>query len=66
VEEQGVGMVVKSFSQIAPAVRNMLDPKRYAGYRQAAAAMRNTAIFEIPEMIERVLEDSRKSSRLAS
>ncbi len=66
VEEQGVGMVVRSFSQIVHAVRGMLDAKRYAGYRQAAAAMRNTAIYEIPDMIERVLEDSRTRKRLAS
>jgi hypothetical protein len=66
VEGQGVGVVVKSFSQIAQAVRGMLDGERYAGYRRAAGAVWNTAVYEIPEMLERVLEDSRKKKRLAS
>jgi UDP:flavonoid glycosyltransferase YjiC (YdhE family) len=66
VEERGVGVVVKSFGQIVPAVRRMLDPQRYAGYRRAVEAMRNSAVFEIADMIERVIEDSRKSKLLAS
>jgi 1,2-diacylglycerol 3-beta-galactosyltransferase len=66
VEDQGVGVVVKSFAQIAAAVRVMLNPVRYAAYRQAADALRNSAVFEIPEMLEQALADSRKSSRLAS
>ncbi len=66
IEEKRVGVVVKSFGQIAQAVRVMLDPQSYAGYRRAAEAMRNSAVFEIPEMIAQVLEDSRKSKLLAS
>ncbi len=66
VEEQGVGVVVKSFAQIAQAVSTMLDPVRYAGYRRAAEAMTNSAVFEIPDMIDRVLAESHKSTLLAS
>jgi 1,2-diacylglycerol 3-beta-galactosyltransferase len=66
VEEQGVGIVVKNFGQIADAVRDMLLPERYAGYRQAASAIRNSAVFEIPEMLERILQERDQRNRLAS
>jgi 1,2-diacylglycerol 3-beta-galactosyltransferase len=66
VEECGVGIVVKHFSQIAQAARAMLEPETSAVFRRNAAAMRNTAVFEIPDMIARVFEESRKSTLLAS
>jgi UDP-N-acetylglucosamine:LPS N-acetylglucosamine transferase len=66
VEERGVGIVVKNFGQIAGAVREMLQPERYARYRQAASAIRNSAVFEIPEMLETILHDQGRTNRLAS
>jgi UDP-N-acetylglucosamine:LPS N-acetylglucosamine transferase len=66
VEEQGVGIVVKNFGQIAAAVREMLQPERYARYRQAASAIRNSAVFEIPEMLEGILYHRDRTNRLAS
>jgi 1,2-diacylglycerol 3-beta-galactosyltransferase len=66
VEEQGVGIVVKNFAQIAGAVREMLEPERYARYRQAAAAIRNSAVFEIPAMLEGILCRRDRTNRLAS
>jgi len=66
VEEQGVGIVVKNFGQIASAVREMLQPERYARYRQAASAIRNSAVFEIPEMLEGILQNRDRTSRMAS
>jgi len=55
IEEQGVGMVVPNFSQIDTAVRALLAPERYRKYRQSIAAHRNTAVFEIPEVLDRIL-----------
>jgi 1,2-diacylglycerol 3-beta-galactosyltransferase len=56
VEEQGVGMVVRSFARdIARAVGDLLAPANYARYRERAAMTRNFAVFEIPEMLERIL-----------
>jgi len=66
VEEQGVGIVVKNFSQIVVAVRDMLQPEHYARYRQAASAIRNSAVFEIPEMLEEILRRRDLTNRLAS
>ncbi len=54
VREQGVGIVLDSFGQVAGAVDQLLDPAAYARFRAATEAQRNRAVFEIPEILERV------------
>jgi 1,2-diacylglycerol 3-beta-galactosyltransferase len=51
VREQGVGVVVDSFSDIARAVGELLEPANFARFRQAAAAIDNQAVFEIPRKL---------------
>jgi 1,2-diacylglycerol 3-beta-galactosyltransferase len=58
IEEQGVGMVVKNFSQISRAVRELLEPQRYFRYRERTAATRNNAVFEIPAILDGILQRS--------
>jgi len=58
IEEQGVGMVVRNFSQISRAVRELLEPERYRRYRERTAATRNTAVFEIPGILDEILQCS--------
>ncbi len=53
--EQGAGLVIGSFSGIAGAVRQLLSPDEYPRYRQAAAATRNNAVFEIPDLLDGIL-----------
>jgi len=56
VKEQGVGLVVHSFSAgIGEAVRTLLAPENYQRLRQRAAEMRNSAVFEIPDLLEGIL-----------
>jgi 1,2-diacylglycerol 3-beta-galactosyltransferase len=56
VLEQGVGLVVRSFRrEIAGAVRTLLEPARFEGYRTRAAAIHNRAVFEIPDFLEKLL-----------
>jgi UDP-N-acetylglucosamine:LPS N-acetylglucosamine transferase len=57
VREQEVGIVVGSFSKIADAVRELLAPERYAHLRERAAATRNSALYEIPSLLDRILWD---------
>ncbi len=60
LEERGAGMVVRSFSrEIDGAVRKLLAPESYARYRERAAAVRNTAVFEIPDMLDGILAAGR-------
>jgi len=51
--EQGAGVVVSSFTKVADAVRELLRPARYIQYRAQAAAVRNSAVFEVPEILRR-------------
>ena len=38
-------------------MRELLEPGRYSRYQANAAAMENSAVFEIPEMLEEVLAE---------
>lgn len=57
VEEQGVGISLRSFKrQIVGAVERMLDPERRCEFVRRVNAQRNRAVFEIPEILERIME----------
>jgi 1,2-diacylglycerol 3-beta-galactosyltransferase len=56
IEEQGVGMVIRNLSQIGRAVRELLETERYRQYRARVSAIRNTAVYEIPDVLEKILE----------
>jgi 1,2-diacylglycerol 3-beta-galactosyltransferase len=51
-----LGMVVKNWGQVKGAVKEMLAPGRLKEYRERAAKVDNQAVFEIPEILERVME----------
>jgi 1,2-diacylglycerol 3-beta-galactosyltransferase len=55
VEQQGFGIVIPSFFGIAGAVERMLDPETYRGLRKRAEEDCNRAVFEIPELLSRIL-----------
>ncbi len=60
VEEMGVGLVVRNFAtELAGAVRTILAPANYERFRARAAEMRNSAVYEIPALLDSIL-----SSRL--
>jgi 1,2-diacylglycerol 3-beta-galactosyltransferase len=62
IEEQGVGLVVRSFSRIAGAVRELLAPERYRRFRERISGMRNRAVYEIPAVLEEILSRSGSAS----
>ena len=55
VREQGVGLVLDNFKDIAKALDELLEPANFARFRAKAAATQNRAIFEIPEHLEKLL-----------
>ena len=60
VEEQGTGLVVRDFAtDIGAAVETLLEPENYARLRARAAATRNMAVFEIPEILDRIMRPVR-------
>ncbi len=55
VRERDVGMVVRNFRGIGQAVEELLAPAAYARMRASAAGLANRAVFEIPDMLARIL-----------
>jgi UDP-N-acetylglucosamine:LPS N-acetylglucosamine transferase len=61
-----VGVVLHSFAEIATAIVPMLDCERLAQFRESAGALNNRAIFEIPEILDAIIETQlRPIQRLA-
>src|SRR5262249_45052821 len=61
VKEKKVGIVLKSFKDVASGVRQMLEPAKLAECRKNVAAQNNRAIFEIPEILAALLGESSES-----
>ncbi|MBZ5642401.1 MAG: galactosyldiacylglycerol synthase [Acidobacteriia bacterium] len=57
VREKAVGIVVPNHRQTAGAVTQLLQPGELERYRRRAAAMHNQAIFEIPRIFEKILNN---------
>jgi UDP-N-acetylglucosamine:LPS N-acetylglucosamine transferase len=55
VKEKGVGIVLKSFAEVAEGVTSMLEPTTLAAFRKNVAAQENRAVFEIPEILAKLL-----------
>jgi 1,2-diacylglycerol 3-beta-galactosyltransferase len=57
VTEKGVGISLHNFSkEILDATRKMLDPTQHAMFAERVRGMKNRAVFEIPEILGRILE----------
>lgn len=55
VTEKRVGIVLRDFREVVSGVQRMLDPAVLAEFRQNVAALENQAIFEIPEILAKLL-----------
>jgi Glycosyltransferase family 28 C-terminal domain len=55
VEETRVGIVLKSFREVVAGVKQMMDPVKLQEFRKDVAALENRAIFEIPEILAKLL-----------
>jgi hypothetical protein len=58
VAEKRVGIVLRSFREVVSGVQRMLDPAALAEFRKNVAALDNRAIFEIPEILDKLLRES--------
>jgi glycosyl transferase family 28 len=62
VLEKRVGIVLKNFKEVAEGVRQMLEPATLAEFRKNVAAQNNRAIFEIPEILAKLLGEPSSSA----
>jgi len=58
IVEKQVGIVLRNFHKIDEAVARLIEPAALARYRANAAAIHNRAVFEIPGILEQILERS--------
>src|SRR6266436_6408191 len=58
VAEKRVGIVLSSFREVVSGVRRMLDAAALAEFRKNVVALDNRAVFEIPEILEKLLRES--------
>jgi 1,2-diacylglycerol 3-beta-galactosyltransferase len=58
VKEKQVGIVLKSFKDVVAGVKEMLEPTNLARFRANAAAQNNRAVFEIPEILAKLLGET--------
>ena len=56
IVEKQVGLVLHSFRFIVQAVAELLQPENYRRFHATAAAIQNRAVYEIPEILEKILE----------
>jgi UDP-N-acetylglucosamine:LPS N-acetylglucosamine transferase len=66
VLEKEVGVVLKNFRGIEPAVAQLIKPATLARYRANAAALHNRAVFEIPGFLQQMLEKSHAAAPAAA
>jgi len=60
VTENGYGIVVKSFRDIASAVERLLGPSSFSQFRHNASAYRNQALSEVPAILEKCMTARRQ------
>ena len=67
VTEKKMGIVLKSFREIGPAVERLLEPTTFAELRASASTYKNNALYEIPQFLEEIASrKERPISGLAS
>lgn len=55
VEDRKVGIVIRTFREIAQAVEHLRDPAVFSRYRANAQRLRNRAVYEVITILENIL-----------
>jgi UDP-N-acetylglucosamine:LPS N-acetylglucosamine transferase len=58
IRERGVGMVAPNFRQVDRVAAELLEPAAFERLRANTRAVENRAIFEIPDILERIMAKS--------
>jgi 1,2-diacylglycerol 3-beta-galactosyltransferase len=66
VRQKQVGLVIPSFRHIPKAVEQFLEPEKFAHYRAHVSAIHNRAVFEIPEILQQLLDDQAQTTVVRS
>ena len=63
IREKDIGVVLKSFREIDAGLKELLEPSNFTRLRANAAAIQNRAVFEIPDLLETVLQKENRATR---
>ncbi len=66
VKEKGVGIVLHHFTEIVEGVKQLSEPGTLEEFRRNVASIENRAVFEIPEILARLLEADRYQESVIS
>ena len=66
IVENQLGVVLHSFAEVAAGILPMLDADRLASFREHVRGINNRAIFEIPEILERLLANRPRQQHRAA
>jgi 1,2-diacylglycerol 3-beta-galactosyltransferase len=64
VTENGYGIVVRNFKDIAPAVKHLLEPAALQEFRKKTSAYSNQALSEVSAILEQCAEQSPSVNKL--
>jgi 1,2-diacylglycerol 3-beta-galactosyltransferase len=64
VTEKEYGIVVSSFKEIAPAIRQLLQKENFTRFRRNVSAYSNRALSEVPEILDAVQERAAKLQKV--
>jgi len=62
IVEKQTGLVLRNFRYIVQAVAELLQPENYRRFHAYAAAIENHAVFEIPDILDKILATCEKPS----
>ena len=57
IVENQVGLVLRSFRYIVPAVAELLQPENCRRFHAKAAEYENSAVFEIPDILQKIMAE---------
>jgi hypothetical protein len=55
IVQNQIGIVIRSFSEIARAAADIIDEQRWRRFRARVATLNNRAVFEIPEILDQII-----------
>jgi len=62
VKEKRVGIILPNFKEIVAGVNQLLAPATFSEFHQNVSALNNQAIFEIPEILSKLLDEALPAS----
>jgi 1,2-diacylglycerol 3-beta-galactosyltransferase len=64
IMQNQIGIVIRSFSEIAKTVASIVDEERSRRFRARVAMLNNRAVFDIPDILEQIMAIPRASFAL--